>query len=159
MKKAKKMIAAAICVCAVAANVSAMNGEEIKINVLVNGNEIVFEDQQPVIVNDSTLLPVRGVMEAMGKQVLWEEDTQSVIVTDGTTSVKLKIDDNVMLQTIVDPYNNEGIISEVTLETPPMLINGRTCLPIRAIAEAFMAAVDWDADTQSVLIVTAELLC
>lgn len=155
----KRIIIAVICMSTFAMHASAMNGEELKINVSVNGNEIVFEDQQPVIVNDRTLLPIRSVMEAMGKQVLWEAETQSVIVTDGTTTVKLRINDDTMYQTVYDPYNNEEITSEVTLDTPPMLINNRTCLPIRAVAEAFMATVDWDAETRSVLIVTADLLC
>lgn len=140
-------------------NVLAMNGEEKKISVTVNGAQIEFEDQQPVIINERTLIPIRGVMEAMGKTVSWEAETSSVVVSDDTTTVKLAIGSNVMYQTVIDSANNEAVSFEVPLDTAPMLINDRTCLPVRAVAEAFMATVDWDGESQTVMIVTADLLC
>lgn len=137
----------------------AMNGEEKKIGVTVNGTQIEFEDQQPVIINERTLIPIRGVMEAMGKTVSWESETSSVVVSDDTTTVKLAIGSDVMYQTVIDSANNETVSFEVPLDTAPMLINERTCLPVRAVAEAFMATVDWDGASQTVMIVTADLLC
>ncbi len=137
----------------------AMNGTEKKINVTVNGVEIVFSDQQPVIINERTLLPIRSVMEAMGKTVSWESETSTVIISDDTTTVKLTINSDVMQQSVVDEANGGSFSFEVPLDTPPMIINDRTCLPVRAVAEAFMATVDWDESTSTVMIMTADLLC
>lgn len=156
----KKLFARSLCCLALmlpaAAHGEPMNGNENTINVAVNGSQIAFEDQQPVIINGRTLLPIRGVMEAMGKQVSWIEVDKTTVITDGTTTVKLRIGDSVMQQTVSDTHNNEEITFDTPLDTPPVIINNRTCLPIRAVAEAFMAAVDWDEATQSVLIVTED---
>ena len=83
----------------------AINGTEKKINVTVNGTEIVFSDQQPVIINERTLLPIRSVMEAMGKSVSWESETSTVTISDSTTTVKLTIGSDVMLQSVTDEAN------------------------------------------------------
>ena len=50
-----------------------------------------------------------------------------------------------------------GLITDnetVFLDVPPSIINDRTCLPIRAVAEAFGAKVDWDDKTKTVIIET-----
>ena len=137
----------------------AMNGTEKNINVTVNGNEIVFADQQPVIINERTLLPIRSVMEAMGKSVAWEAETSTVVISDSSTTVRLSIGSDIMYQSVTDEANGGSFSFEVPLDTPPMIINDRTCLPVRAVAEAFMATVDWDASTGTVMIITADLLC
>ena len=41
------------------------------ISVTINGEQVVFENQQPVIVDGRTLVPVRGVFEALGFEVDW----------------------------------------------------------------------------------------
>lgn len=136
-----------------------MNGEEVKISVTVNGENISFPDQQPVMINDRTLIPVRGVLEAMGKTVDWEEETQTVIIYDDTITVKLRVGEFTMQQIVTDSVNNETISVDIPLDAAPVVINYRTCLPIRAVAEAFMATVDWEEETQTVMIVSADLLC
>ena len=42
------------------------------IRVLIDGVEAKFTDQQPVIVNGRTLVPVRGVFETLGFEVDWD---------------------------------------------------------------------------------------
>lgn len=159
--KIRKIIARSLCCLTLmlpaAVHGAETSGGDITINVAVNGSRIAFEDQQPVIINGRTLLPIRGVMEAMGKQVSWIEEDKATVITDGTTTVKLRIGDSVMQQTVTDTHTDEEITFDTPLDTPPVIINNRTCLPIRAVAEAFMAAVDWDEAAQSVLIVTEDL--
>jgi hypothetical protein len=41
--------------------------------VAINGIEMIFPDQKPIIVNDRTLVPVRGVFEILGYEVEWVE--------------------------------------------------------------------------------------
>jgi len=159
MKKLATLILCGMLALNQGAFASQMNGTEIEVKVNVNGEEIVFPDQKPVLINERTLLPVRGVLEAMGKTVAWEVATESVIISDKTTTVKLKVGDFTMEQSIFDSLNNETYTSEIPLDVAPVVINDRTCLPIRAVAEAFMATVDWEEETQTVFIVTADLLC
>lgn len=127
-----------------------MNGTPVNINVTVNGTSVIFEDQQPIILNDRTLLPVRGVMEAMGKTVSWDEENNRAIVTDGITTVSLGIGDETMLKTTVT--DGLSATESITLDSVPVNVNDRTLLPIRAVAESFGAEVGWDAETTTVSI-------
>lgn len=45
---------------------------------------------------------------------------------------------------------------EISTDVPIQIVNGRTIVPVRAIAEAFGAAVEWDRDTNTVIITNRE---
>jgi len=49
---------------------------------------------------------------------------------------------------------NRGLERKIELEVPPQIIDGRTLVPLRAIAEATNATIEWDAETQTVKIST-----
>lgn len=110
------------------------------ITVNVNSEKVVFEDQEPVIKDNRTLIPLRGVMEKMGAEVYYIDSIQTVSIEKGTTDVTLKIGDNVI------SINDE----KKELDVAPVIINDRTMVPIRAIAEAFGAEVLWDENTKTV---------
>jgi len=40
----------------------------------------------------------------------------------------------------------------IELDVPPQIVNGRTLVPARAVAESFGAKVDWDGSTRTVTI-------
>lgn len=114
----------------------------------VNGTEKEIDPGMgtaPVIINDRILLPVRAVVEEMGGAVGWNDDTQEVTLSYNNDEIKLTIDSPIA-------YLN-GI--EQTLDTAPVVINDRTMLPIRFIAESFKFDVDWTQDTQTVTITKA----
>lgn len=109
------------------------------INVTLNGKFINF-DQSPIIVDGRTLAPLRAIFETLGATVEWNGETQTVTSQKGSTSVSLSIDSKIM-------YKNG---KAVTLDVPAQLVNDRTLVPARAIAEAFGCNVDWDNDTKTV---------
>ncbi|MCD8390599.1 MAG: copper amine oxidase N-terminal domain-containing protein [Firmicutes bacterium] len=111
------------------------------ITVTVDGDFVTF-DQSPTIVSGRTLVPVRAIFEALGASVEWDGDTQTVTSTLNGTTVTLTIGSGTM-------YKN-GAAS--TLDVPAQMINDRTLVPVRAIAEAFGCNVDWDGDTKTVII-------
>lgn len=112
--------------------------------MIVNGTEkpIDAEGTAPVIVNDRTLLPVRAVVEEMGGSVAWDGDTQTVTLNYDENEIRLIIDNTAAY------LNNTA----QTLDVAPTIINDRTMLPIRFIAESFKFEVSWDGDTQTVTI-------
>lgn len=112
-----------------------------KISVIVNGNQITF-DQQPIISNERTLVPLRAIFEALSATVDWNGETQTVTSTRGNISVSLTINSKKMTK------NGK----EITLDVPSYLIGNRTLVPVRAIAEAFNCNVDWNGETQTVTI-------
>ncbi len=96
----------------------------------------------PLIVNNRTLLPIRAVIEAMGGTVAWDGSTKTVTLSAGGKELFLRIDSKAMWDA-----------GEVYfLDTAPVIIGGRTMLPVRAVAEYFGATVSWDAGTKTTTI-------
>ena len=129
------------------------------VKVLIDGQNVEFTDQIPIIIEGRTLVPIRAVMEALGKQVAWDSENNMVIVSDEYITLKLGIDSNVMKNEITDPVTGEVFEFDTELDVAPVVINDRTCLPIRAVVEGFGISVTWDEETNSVLILSDSLLC
>jgi len=135
------------------------------ITVLLNGRRLMF-DVPPQLIDDRTMVPMRVIFEALGFDVEWY-NPERLIIAVGTdvhrTTMTLQAESNIMeLETIYlwigmpDDEPRPDVFSssrEVTLDVPPIIVNDRTLVPLRAIAEATGATVDWDQDTQTVRIV------
>lgn len=115
------------------------------ISLYVN-NKMVETDTMPVLENDRTLVPIRVVSENLGAAVSWNEKDEIVTVTDGSTKIQLTIGH----KSIIIIKGSETYIYES--DVPARLINDRTMVPIRAVAEILGADVKWDDNTQSVYI-------
>jgi len=107
-----------------------MKNREIKI---VYKGKVLQSDVAPIIMEDRTLVPVRVIFEALGAEVLWDEDTRSVISAKDDKSVILKIGSPTIT------VNGEEIKTDVA----PLIVNDRTFVPIRAISEAYGCTVEW----------------
>ena len=115
-------------------------------NMTVNGVQTEIDPGEgtvPVIQDERTLVPVRAIVEAMGGTVTWDGDTQTATLVLGEDTIKLTIGSTTA-------YLND-VAS--TLDVTPIIINERTMLPIRFIAESFKFEVAWDGDTQTIFIV------
>lgn len=117
--------------------------EYIGAKVRVNDKLIAFADQYPLILDDGyTFVPVRGIAETLGAAVEWDHDNyQAVIEKDGNIlTIPINCD---------YAYAND---EEYYLESPSRIINGRTMVPLRFIAEHLDCYVEWDGDTRTVII-------
>ncbi len=114
---------------------------ENEIKVLLDGQELVF-DVPPQLIDNRTMVPMRKIFESMGASVEWDGATQTVTATKGDIAVIMQIDNNVI--------NVSG--EDITLDVPPQLVDGRTLVPARAVAESLNAKVDWDGETATVII-------
>jgi len=97
------------------------------------GEDIAILDVPPTIVNGRTMVPLRFIAEALGAKVDWNNDTR-------TAAVAL---DNKTLSVTVDKAADG-------MDVPPMIINGRTMVPLRYIGEALGCDVAWDPDTRAI---------
>lgn len=128
------------------------------IAVKVDGRTVAFrEEPKPVIINERTYVPIRRVLEYMGAKVDWKEETRTVTVTsaDNITMVMLTIDNpeiDVYTFTSVLHADKETVVSDVA----PIILNDRTMLPIRVVAEALGADVSYDEDRGVAVITTAQ---
>lgn len=111
--------------------------------VLLDGQAIVF-DVPPVIVEGRTLVPLRAIFEALGAEVGWDGNTQTVTATKATTEIKLIIGGQA--------YKNGQL---VTLDVPAKIVDGRTMVPLRFVSEAMGSQVDWDGNTQIITITSS----
>ena len=96
----------------------------------------------PTIVNDRTLVPVRAIIESMGGSVNWDSDTSTAMLEYNNDIITLTIGSETA-------YFNDNAN---TLDTAPQIINDRTMLPIRFIAESFKFDVEWEQGTQTITI-------
>ena len=112
------------------------------INVIVNGQHINFADQPPTIVDGRTLVPVRGVFEALGFDASWNEQARQVTLSRANDTIVITIDNVTFTANAVSN----------TLDVPAQIIGGRTMLPIRAVLESVGYDVDWDGEATTVII-------
>lgn len=100
-------------------------------------DKIVESDAQPFLYQDRTMVGLRGIFEQMGATVLWNEEEQSVLVSNNTREVKLVIDDKK-----VTIKSNQGTKIYQT-DVAPVKKNDRTYVPLRFVAETFDCVVDY----------------
>lgn len=103
------------------------------ITVVVNDRLVEFPDQQPIIKDGRTLVPVRFVAQELGYTVTWDAELKAVSISDEEKKILLFIG---VKQAIV-----QGQI--VALDVTPEILNGRTMVPIRFVAENFGYQVSW----------------
>lgn len=115
-----------------------------EIMVVVDG-EILEFDQQPVIQDSRTLVPFRKILEALGAEVYWDDDTRQVRAVKDDTEISFVIGEKELL------INQEDTI---IMDVAPQIIGGRSMVPLRAISESLGAEVNWDNDERIVTINT-----
>ena len=110
------------------------------ISVNLNGENVEFANQAPVIIEGRTLIPLRGVFEKLGYEISWDNETKTATFTKVDTEVKVTVNANSF--TLND--------SSVNLDVPAQIVNGSMMLPLRAIGEATGLKVDWDNENKAV---------
>ena|GEM_PF-2790507 len=140
MKKILAIVLALVLLVAFIPSVSA--SANTPISVLINGQRVVFPDQNPVILDGRTLVPVRGVFEDLNFSVNWNPSTRQVTLTRGNDFVVLTIGSNI--------FTTNGVSR--TLDVPAQTIGGRTMLPLRLVLESVGYTLDWNAATSIVSI-------
>jgi S1-C subfamily serine protease len=102
-------------------------------------DELVDMDN-PVIVNGNTLVPLRVLFESLGATVAWDEQTKTVAAKKGDTNLFIQI-------------GNKNVTkngSTFIIEEPAAIINDKTYVPLRFVAESFNQDVNWDKENNAV---------
>ncbi|MFR7349040.1 stalk domain-containing protein [Peptoniphilus sp.] len=129
---------------------------KLKVRLVIGSKEIVnttdgveeriMMDVVPFIESDRTMLPIRFVAEALGFNVMWNNDDRTVILIDKENIVKIPVDTNKII------VNEKEYISDVK----PVIRNDRTMLPIGNIARALGLQdgknIHWNENTKEVII-------
>ncbi|WP_235332369.1 copper amine oxidase N-terminal domain-containing protein [Paenibacillus terrae] len=108
-----------------------------------DGN-LLTDMKSPVVINNTSFVPVRVIESLGGYQVGWNSRSKTITVTDKADgdSLQLIVGNNVALK------NNK----KISLSTPPVMKDGTTYVPLRFISENFNAIVDWDSKNNGIAI-------
>lgn len=112
------------------------------IGVEVNGRPVAFGAVAPQRIGGRVLIPLRAVVEALGAEVKWNAATQTVSGVKGEREFSLSIGSRAA--------SVNGM--SVNLDVPAQMFSGTTMVPLRFVAEALGAEVEWNAATQQVVI-------
>ncbi|MCL2853445.1 MAG: copper amine oxidase N-terminal domain-containing protein [Defluviitaleaceae bacterium] len=113
------------------------------VSVTIDGVPQYFE--VPAIIHlGRTMLPLRGISEAMGFSVEFDEATNTATLTRYQAVITHQVNTNVM------------VINGVprTFDVPSIIHDGRTLVPVRMITEAAGSDIQWNPTTRTAAIIT-----
>ncbi len=110
-------------------------------NIVKNGVATAL-DVPAQIIDSRTMVPLRAIFEALGASVEWDDATKTVTSVKGDITVKLTVG------------TSEIIVNDTAtaLDVPAQIVESRTLVPVRVIAESFGCTVGWDDATKTVTI-------
>lgn len=122
------------------------------ISVFYNGMPLEYDDVQPENIDGRVMIPFRAVLEGIGAQVDYSEADNRVTAQKGDTTISFALTDD----TIYIDKNGEK--SELKMDVPIVVKEGRTLVPIRFMSKAFGMNVGWDGASQFVMIIDKDEL-
>ena len=108
---------------------------QIGSRLLISDGVVSQKDAAPVIRNNRTLVPIRFITEALGGEVKWNEAAKEVILVIDGKEIRMRIGET------LEKYG-----------VAPMIIDGRTYVPVRFVADELHAAVVWNEAAKTVTI-------
>lgn len=112
----------------------------------INGQERML-DVPARIIGGRTMVPLRFISESFGCSIQWDPTTQKIGIIRYDITVNLWIGKD-----YVEVNGNR-----LKIDAPPVIVGGRTMVPLRFIAEPFGAKVDWNAQTKGITITWPKL--
>ncbi len=116
------------------------------IKVVLNGTPLAFTGTPPMQIKGSTLVPMRGIFEALGATVKFDKASQTVYGQKGATAIILPVG------ALTATVNGQPQTLPVSAE----LIHGTTLVPLRFISESLGASVAWNPALSTVTIQTID---
>ena len=135
-----KRLAATVLAATLLANLLAATAPaQSAVNVVVNGATVSF-DQPPIERAGRVFVPLRGVFERLGASVVYANG--DINAQGNGRSVHLHIGSTAAT------VNGQTLYMDVA----PFLVGARTLVPLRFVAQALGAAVNWNASNNTVYI-------
>lgn len=104
--------------------------------------EPIVSDQESVIVESRTLVPLRFVSEAFEADVEWDENSRTAVITMGDNKVSFAADSNL--------YTVNG--EQKQFDSSARIINNRMMIPLRVFCEAIEKEVLWNDEGKIIII-------
>lgn len=138
------------------------------VTVVLNSQKIDFADGvHPIIINNSTFVPLRSMFDKMGINVYWDQfkkndilNAQSITCTKNDTIVQFMRTLNATganawsLSKWVGENTDSTNFKRITItDLQPTIIGEYSYIPLRVVSEAFGADVGWDDTSRTVDII------
>ncbi|MBN7771996.1 stalk domain-containing protein [Clostridium aminobutyricum] len=143
----KKIILTSLCCLLIWANALPCYGAEKQLSLTIDGKAVTFDDSTgyPYITESGrTMLPLRVCLASIGCEVNWNQEKQTVIARKDHVQVQIPVGESFF-------FKDQTILAT---DTPAVLKNGRTYLPLRAVLSAYGYDVNWDNQTFSISVVS-----
>lgn len=126
-----------------------VNAEDT-VDVYINGKKLVT-DQPAIVYQDRTMVPLRAICEALGCEVNWNSESQTVNIDNKFVHIAMQIGNYFYSRmekkdysyAIHEDWSQTGQHT-LPIDVPPIIYNGRTLIPARAVAESINAKVKWN---------------
>lgn len=115
------------------------------ITVTVNNDPVTFaEESQPRMIGGRVMVPLRGVVERLGGNILYDPKSKVITGAHPGTSNQFRL----------RVGSDEALLNgkNMSLDAPPRVIAGTTYVPLRFVSEALGAQVAWDSARRTVII-------
>lgn len=117
--------------------------------LVVDGQTVETEEMPPIILNGRTLVPAREFFEELGAEVTWDDNAKRVKIVYNDETIMLTINSRTV-------YIGTNSVSISPADPAPKIINDKTMIPVRLVAEGFGFEVEWVNETRTVRITSPE---
>lgn len=110
------------------------------VTIVDAGGQVIMTDPPPVIIENRTMVPIFMLAGTLQANVAWDADQRTVTVTRGRDVMRVRVD------------SDQARISgrSLSLEVPACIVSDRVYVPLKLVAEALGAEVDWNNVTRTV---------
>lgn len=108
-------------------------------SMTVNGKKQNLE-VAPLLKDNTTYVPMKYVLDVFGGNAAWNEAAKKITVTRGATVLELTVGQKTFL------LNGASSKAEVS----PIIVDGRTLVPLRLVSEQLGIGVKWEKKTKSI---------
>lgn len=100
---------------------------------LIVDGQLLNSEVAPFIEEGRTMVPASTLFQALGADVFWDPDSETIEVQKGINLLKLTVGHAVAM------YNDDII----TFDVPVQIVDGRAVVPLSLAARVFSAEVSW----------------
>lgn len=136
------------------AEVTSWTAEKATFKVMVRGEEFISENPA-IVVEGRTYLPLRAMGDALDVNVEWNPELKQAEVAMSEkepTSGEVKAPTQPVVDTVTSWKAEKATFKvmvrgeEFISENPPIVVEGRTYLPLRALGDVLGVDVEWNAE-------------
>ncbi len=157
------------------------------VTIVLNGEERIFRDAEgrivyPMIYNGSTYLPVRAISGLMGEEIEWDSYSKTIFIgktlsnpnkVKKTVPTESAVTLNIAMASrpapsmtgaylrpnflIMMDFMIQEFYDEKGSRVYPIVLNGSTYLPVRAVSVLMGEEIDWNGLTKTIVIGSEEL--